>query len=55
MTLLLYDDEKYNGNRAVCLEILELASISFRSTALPESYIHWQQPAGGQKGMSSDQ
>ncbi len=32
MTLLLYDDDKNNDKRAVRLEILELASTSFRST-----------------------
>jgi hypothetical protein len=37
MTLLLYDDDKNNDNRAVCLEIFELASTSFRSTALQRS------------------
>jgi hypothetical protein len=50
MTLLLYDDDKKNDNRAVCLEILESASISFRSTALQRSD---SLAAGGHKEMSS--
>jgi hypothetical protein len=50
--LLLYDDDKENDNRTVCLEILELASISLRSTALQRSD---SVVAGGHKEMSSDQ
>jgi hypothetical protein len=52
MTLLLYDDDKNNDNRAVCLEILELASTSFRSTALQRSD---SLAAGGHKEMSSNE